>query len=1036
MPIYVNHVSTTIGAGGGGTRTVNLAKPSNVLPNDLMLVLISTDTSSSDMSKFIGVANATGTMTKIAEYHLNSTQPINNVSSATHNFIQLHSRKVTASDPSTYQVQIGANGSFTTVVSLIFLRGAKFDKYGYISYTSADATFPAISPSNKPALSLIVTVPHSSTTSVSSRPSGYTPIIETSVSSYGNQFAYIKEETVNNFSQVSVKTSNPSNGIAGQFIFASDINPPQKPTNINVPVKAKVGDIVTPSWSSVGLPTQPTGVTLDQNKVFYELSLYNGSSWTIVADAVDGTSRAVTIPSMSDTTIAKFRVRAYVLYQGQRFYTNFADGSEYTTSVNFQVYNNNVPTVPSAFQTPSVSQAPVKTGTTLRVAWGASTDADGEAVEYELSFTKNGTTWSVLASNIKNTYYDHVIPAGDTAKAQYRVRAKDPKGDYSGYQVSTAFQTYDNTAPSNPGAFSFPKAEDILSPGDVVRVAFAPAVDPEGDAITYELDLSVDGGVNYVNVTSGLPVAFFEYTFPQIAPTETAKYRARSLDANGDYSEYTYSDTFRIWVTIPPEKPALQLLNGSFDIPDIVQYLNPNVAWQFADRNKDDVQAHYQIQIFRCTAPDTFTLVHDSGKKAGNFNVYAIPMNVIQWGHIYFYRVKVWDNKGGESEWSERGYFKPNRSPFVNNLYPGALNIETPEVSSSTPKLGWTFDDPDGDEQVEYFLTMHKTITGTADDPIVYESGFIASKDRFHQIPENTLEDGVRYHWRVSVNDTNGLMDTSEFEYIVTNYRANVPTIVSPVDNHRVPIRPTIEGKLSTDVENDNHHVSVFFKNLNTNGVLEFKSEFNPINYFDSEGNVVKPPSQEGDEDFDTTGLTVVSAWEVQDAEGNWIPFPKDGVDNTFAGRNFRVTIPSDLDLWTSYEFYFGATDSGSKKQQIGTERRVIRVGNEIYRQALEPIQTSVPATRIYLTVDYTLAKDVDTVGGKPSQLIVEACNNALDTNPTWEDMTEEFLAGKFYEFINNVKESEEWAVDFRVTIKAHDSQDPISIGMYGGTFE
>ena len=49
--------------------------------------------------------------------------------------------------------------------------------------------------------------------------------------------------------------------------------------------------------------------------------------------------------------------------------------------------------------------------------------------------------------------------------------------------------------------------------------------------------------------------------------------------------------------------------------------------------------------------------------------------------------------------------------------------------------------------------------------------------------------------------------------------------------------------------------------------------------------------------------------------------------------------------------------------------------------------------------------------------LQVEVCNNAFDTTPTWEDMTEEVLAHRSYEFTNTTKTGTKWGIQFRITI-------------------
>lgn len=47
----------------------------------------------------------------------------------------------------------------------------------------------------------------------------------------------------------------------------------------------------------------------------------------------------------------------------------------------------------------------------------------------------------------------------------------------------------------------------------------------------------------------------------------------------------------------------------------------------------------------------------------------------------------------------------------------------------------------------------------------------------------------------------------------------------------------------------------------------------------------------------------------------------------------------------------------------------------------------------------------------------VKVCNNAYDEAPTWEDMTEDYLAKRTHEFTNTTKTGNKWGIQFHVTI-------------------
>lgn len=58
--------------------------------------------------------------------------------------------------------------------------------------------------------------------------------------------------------------------------------------------------------------------------------------------------------------------------------------------------------------------------------------------------------------------------------------------------------------------------------------------------------------------------------------------------------------------------------------------------------------------------------------------------------------------------------------------------------------------------------------------------------------------------------------------------------------------------------------------------------------------------------------------------------------------------------------------------------------------------------------------------GGTP---IIEACNNAYDDAPTWEDMTTEFLKGSAHTFENTEKTATYWGVKIRITLLKGDTE-------------
>ena len=91
---------------------------------------------------------------------------------------------------------------------------------------------------------------------------------------------------------------------------------------------------------------------------------------------------------------------------------------------------NQPPTTPPSLMVPEN----VRAGETLNIAWGASTDPDGDPITYRLERRVNGGTYSQIYSGASRSYSDTIQANWNTV--QYRVRAHDGI-IYSDYRTST-----------------------------------------------------------------------------------------------------------------------------------------------------------------------------------------------------------------------------------------------------------------------------------------------------------------------------------------------------------------------------------------------------------------------------------------------------------------------------------------------------------------------------------------------------------------------------------------------------------------------
>jgi len=73
------------------------------------------------------------------------------------------------------------------------------------------------------------------------------------------------------------------------------------------------------------------------------------------------------------------------------------------------------------------------------------------------------------------------------------------------------------------------------------------------------------------------------------------------------------------------------------------------------------------------------------------------------------------------------------------------------------------------------------------------------------------------------------------------------------------------------------------------------------------------------------------------------------------------------------------------------------------------PFETDIKATKVLVTPSWVLPE-----GSIPK---IEACNNAYDDVPTWEDITSQVTQGRHYNFLNEAKSADKWGINIRVTV-------------------
>ena len=96
--------------------------------------------------------------------------------------------------------------------------------------------------------------------------------------------------------------------------------------------------------------------------------------------------------------------------------------------------------------------------------------------------------------------------------------------------------------------------------------------------------------------------------------------------------------------------------------------------------------------------------------------------------------------------------------------------------------------------------------------------------------------------------------------------------------------------------------------------------------------------------------------------------------------------------------------------------------------QLAAPEETDERASKILITPTWK------TEG---ATVLVEACNNAFDAVPTWEDITAMVVLNRVYNFTNTAKTADKWGVNVRFKLTKNDGYDgEISVSGFGGAYE
>lgn len=176
-------------------------------------------------------------------------------------------------------------------------------------------------------------------------------------------------------------------------------------------------------------------------------------------------------------------------------------------------------------------------------------------------------------------------------------------------------------------------------------------------------------------------------------------------------------------------------------------------------------------------------------------------------------------------------------------------------------------------------------------------------------------------------------------------------------------------------------------------------------------------------------------AYTVTDVEGDNVVVTEFIDDKKI--RSYQATLGQEETIELSRENWLTLTN-GAHQLRVeavdGNFATSVRVWNfskketVIAFQFAKPEETDARATKILITPTWHIEGSVAKV---------EACNNAFDDSPAWEDITAQVAINRVYNFLNESKTAEKWGVNVRFTITKNEGyEEEVSISGFGGAYE
>ena len=171
-------------------------------------------------------------------------------------------------------------------------------------------------------------------------------------------------------------------------------------------------------------------------------------------------------------------------------------------------------------------------------------------------------------------------------------------------------------------------------------------------------------------------------------------------------------------------------------------------------------------------------------------------------------------------------------------------------------------------------------------------------------------------------------------------------------------------------------------------------------------------------------------AYTVSDAENNIVTVTE-YVDNQMI-RSYQAVLGQDAAITISRENWLKLTNGNHQLRVtaydgVATTVRIWTFSKKetvICFQLAAPMETEAAAVKILVSPTWKI---------DGAAVRMEACNNAFDEAPAWEDITAMLMLKRVYHFTNAAKTADKWGFDIRFTIEKNEGyESEVSITGFG----